>query len=87
MGFWHTAVCGDDVSAIARAIRYTGDRIGIGHVALGSDFDGAVAVPIDVAHLNQITQALQNEGFSDAEIRQIMGENTLKLFQRLLPAK
>lgn len=56
-------------------------------MALGSDFDGAVAVPIDVAHLNQITQALQNEGFSDAEIRQIMGENTLKLFQRLLPAK
>ena len=41
IGFWQTAVCGTDAAAIARAIRYTADLIGVDHVALGSDFDGA----------------------------------------------
>ena len=87
IGFWRTAVCGDDVQAIVRAIRYTVDQVGIEHVALGSDFDGAVAMPLDVTQLSQITQALQVEGFSDTEIHQIMGENVLQLFQYLLPER
>jgi membrane dipeptidase len=49
IGFWKTAVCGEDVSAIVRAIRYTVDLVGANHVALGSDFDGAVRQPFDVA--------------------------------------
>ncbi|MEO0488222.1 MAG: membrane dipeptidase, partial [Cyanobacteria bacterium J06659_2] len=40
IGFWQTAVCGEDVSAIVRAIRYVADLVGVEHVALGSDFDG-----------------------------------------------
>ena len=87
IGFWRTAVCGDDVNAIVRAIRYTVDQVGVDHVALGSDFDGAVTMPLNVAHLNQITQSLQQEGFSDTEIRQIMGENVIQFLQRLLPTK
>ncbi len=54
---------------------------GIDHVGLGSDFDGAV-MPIgmqDVTHLPQITDALLQKGYSDAEIRKILGENTLRV--------
>ncbi|MGG6296893.1 dipeptidase [Leptolyngbya sp. AN02str] len=86
IGFWETAVCGDDVGAIVRAIRYVVDQVGIDHVALGSDFDGAVRVPLDASQLHYITQALQQEGFNEPEIRKIMGDNVISLLQQLLPA-
>lgn len=85
IGFWKTAVCGEDANAIVRAIRYTVDRVGIDHVALGSDFDGAVRLPFDVANIGQITRALKQEGFTDIEIGKIMGLNTIDLLQQLLP--
>lgn len=86
IGFWETAVCGEDASAIARAIRYVADKVGIDYVAIGSDFDGAVRVPFDVANLGQLTQALQKEGFSEKEIAKIMSLNVIHLLQKLLPA-
>ncbi len=54
---------------------------GIDHVGLGSDFDGAV-MPLgmeDATHLPQITDALMKRGYSDADIRKILGENTLRV--------
>ena len=85
IGFWSTAVCGDDVGAIVEAIRYVADQVGVEHVALGSDFDGAVRVPFDVAHMDQITQGLQQDGFTDSEIQKIMGLNVVHLLQQYLP--
>lgn len=85
IGFWKTAVCGEDVGAIVRAIRYVADEVGVDYVALGSDFDGAVRVPFDVANLVQITQTLQKEGFTETEIEKVMGLNAIRLLQRLLP--
>ena len=46
IGFWSTACGGDDAASIARSIRYAIDVAGVEHVALGSDFDGAVADPV-----------------------------------------
>jgi membrane dipeptidase len=54
---------------------------GIDHVGLGSDFDGA-SMPFgmeDASHLPQITEALLQKGYSDSDIRKILGENTLRL--------
>jgi membrane dipeptidase len=54
---------------------------GVEHVGLGSDFDGAV-MPIgmqDVSHLPQITDALLKKGYSEADVRKILGENTLRV--------
>ncbi|MGS7457371.1 membrane dipeptidase, partial [Mycobacterium tuberculosis] len=47
IGFWDTAVCGEDARSIARAVRHAANVIGSDAVALGSDFDGAVKVPFD----------------------------------------
>jgi membrane dipeptidase len=33
----------------------------------------------DVTHLPQITDALLKKGYSDADIRKILGENTLRV--------
>ena len=58
---------------------------GVDHVGLGSDFDGAV-MPIgmqDVTHLPQITDALLKKGYSDSDIRKILGENTLRVMSEV----
>jgi microsomal dipeptidase-like Zn-dependent dipeptidase len=85
IGYFFAAVCGYDARMIARSIRYTANVAGVEHVALGSDYDGAVGVPFDAAHLDEITDALLDEGFSEEEIRLIMGENALRVFERALP--
>lgn len=61
---------------------------GIDHVGLGSDFDGAM-MPFgmeDASHLPQITEALLQKGYSDSDIRKILGENTLRLLHEVQQA-
>ena len=64
IGFWETAVCGKDAAAIAKAVKYAAGLIGVDHVALGSDFDGAVPVPFDATGLVKLTEALLAAGFT-----------------------
>jgi membrane dipeptidase len=85
IGFWETAVCGPDMAAIVRAMRYVADLVGVEHVALGSDFDGSVRLPIDAANLVQITAALKDAGFSEVEIGKIMGLNVMRVLAQILP--
>ena len=85
IGFWDTAVCGEDAAHIAKAIRYTANLIGVEHVGLGSDFDGSVKAPFDTSGDALITEALINEGFSDDDIAEIMGGNILNLLSTQLP--
>jgi membrane dipeptidase len=55
--------------------------VGVNHVGLGSDFDGArmPAGMEDVTHLPQITEALLRRGYREPDVRKILGENTLRL--------
>jgi membrane dipeptidase len=85
IGFWDTAVCGSDAAAIAKAIRHTANVMGVAHVALGSDYDGAIEAPFDAAGVVQITDALLREGFNEDEIRKIMGENVIRTLRLYLP--
>lgn len=85
VGFWETAVCGADARAIARAARHAADVAGVRHVALGSDFDGAVAAPFDATGLAQLTDALLAEGFTEEEVALVMGGNVARLLAATLP--
>jgi membrane dipeptidase len=54
---------------------------GIDHVGIGSDFDGA-NMPFgmeDAAQLPKITEALLRKGYSEGDVKKILGENTLRL--------
>jgi len=54
---------------------------GIEHVGLGSDFDGA-NMPYgmeDASKLPKITEALLQKGYSEDDVRKILGENTLRV--------
>jgi Zn-dependent dipeptidase, microsomal dipeptidase homolog len=85
IGFWDTAVCDRGAAAIAKAIRHAANIMGVDHVALGSDYDGAVEAPFDATGIVQITDALLREGFNEDEIRKIMGENVIRTLQLYLP--
>ena len=85
VGFWPTACGGDDVAAIARTVRYAVDVAGVEHVALGSDFDGAVPVPFDATGLVQLTDALIDAGLADEDIAKVMGGNVRRLLADVLP--
>jgi len=85
IGVWNTAVCGKNAVAMVRAMKYVRDLVGIDHVALGSDFDGAVNAMFDVSGLSLITEELMNQKFTEEEIRKIMGENVVRVLLETLP--
>ena len=58
--------------------------VGADHVGLGSDFDGA-DMPDgleDCSKLPKITEALLRKGYSEGDIRKILGENTLRVMEQ-----
>ena len=58
---------------------------GADHVGLGSDFDGA-NMPEgmeDCSKLPKITEALLRKGYSESDIRKILGENTLRVMEQV----
>jgi membrane dipeptidase len=59
--------------------------VGADHVGLGSDFDGG-SMPVgmeDCSKLPKITEALVRKGYKDADIRKILGLNTLRLMEEV----
>src|ERR1700676_2593322 len=70
-----------DYTKIIQHIDHAVKLVGAEHVGLGSDFDGAV-MPFgmeDASKLPQITEALLQKGYSEGDIRKILGENTLRV--------
>jgi len=56
---------------------------GIDHVGIGSDFDGIDKVPVgmeEVSKLPYITYELLKLGYSERDVRKVLGENLLRVF-------
>jgi microsomal dipeptidase-like Zn-dependent dipeptidase len=85
IGYWDTAVCGKDAAAVARAVRHAVSVAGADHVGLGSDFDGAVTVPFDTAHLAVVTDALLRAGLGEDDVAKVMGGNVVRVLGQTLP--
>ncbi|WP_439534630.1 dipeptidase [Polymorphobacter sp.] len=81
IGYWDAAVCKPTPDAVARAIVHAVRVMGIDHVGLGSDFDGAVTTGFDAAHIDAVTAALLRAGLGEAEIGKVMGGNALRLLR------
>jgi len=70
-----------DFSKIIEHIDHAVKVAGVEHVGLGSDFDGA-NMPYgmeDATKLPKITEALLKKGYSEGEVKKILGENTLRI--------
>lgn len=57
---------------------------GIDAVGLGSDFDGGGDLLADANEVPSITEALLNRGYSETDIRRILGGNTLRVLQQAI---
>jgi microsomal dipeptidase-like Zn-dependent dipeptidase len=81
IGFWDGAICSTRPEAAAKAIAYVRDLVGIDHVGLGSDFDGSTTTGFDASQVAAITQALLDAGFTEDDIRKVMGGNVLRVIR------
>ena len=85
IGYWDAAVCDASPKGIVTSIRYAIDLLGEDNVALGSDFDGTITAPFDTSELAILTETMLQSGFSEREIRKVMGENVKRFLLENLP--
>lgn len=72
------------LSLLIDHIDYIARLAGVDHVGLGSDFDGVSSLPLgldDVSDYPRITEGLKKRGYSDEDVRKILGGNFLRVFR------
>lgn len=79
------AVGGTGVDDTARAMRYGADLVGVEHIALGTDFDGAITTSVDATGLPLLTESLLRHGFTQQEVAAVMGGNAVRVLRAALP--
>lgn len=85
VGFWKRVICGEEVERIGRAIKHAIKLAGVENVALGSDFEGSVAIPFDVTGLPILVDELLQQGLTEDQITKVFGQNQLQFFLKNLP--
>jgi membrane dipeptidase len=74
---------GTRIGEIVRHIDYMAERMGIDHVALGSDFDGAT-IPDELggaAGLPKLVAALRDAGYDDDAVAKLTHGNWLRVLR------
>jgi len=72
------------LESLLKHIDYLVLKVGIDHVAIGSDFDGIEAPPQeleDVSKFPTLTKALLKRGYSQEDVAKIMGLNFLRILK------
>ncbi len=71
------------LETVVQHVDYLVERMGIDHVGLGSDFEGAVppAELGDVTRLPALFEALREHGYDDAALRKIAHENWVRVLR------
>ena len=85
IGVWAEVTCDDTPAGVAASIVAAIGVVGEDHVALGSDFDGAVGTTFDASELAALTQALIDKGLAEPVIARVMGGNMVRFLQSALP--
>jgi membrane dipeptidase len=74
---------------IIEHIDHAVQTVGVDHVGVGSDFDGAT-MPLgmeDASKLPKITGALLKKGYAEADIEKILGGNILRVMEAVEKVK
>lgn len=73
------------ISMIIDHINYIVKLVGVDYVGIGSDFDGIDETPAEmdgVQDFPKLTKALLKAGYSKADVRKILGENFLRVYEK-----
>ncbi len=74
------------IADVVAHIQHVRDVAGIDHVGLGGDYDGVEALPVGLEGVDaypRLLAALMANGWSDADIRKLAGENVLRVMRRV----
>jgi membrane dipeptidase len=72
------------IATVADHVDHVVQVAGIDHVGLGSDFDGVTSLPVgleDVSRFPHLTAELLRRGYSERDVKKILGENTLRVMR------
>jgi membrane dipeptidase len=72
--------------AIIAHIDYIKNLVGVDYVGIGADLDGGITLPYDlydVSCLPRLTQKMAEKGYSEIEIRKILGLNFLRVYKQV----
>jgi len=75
-----------DVGTVVDHIDYIVKLVGPNYVGFGSDFDGVPWLPDglkDCSMVPNITKELVNRGYSDKDIKKILGGNFMRVFHQV----
>jgi membrane dipeptidase len=76
-----------ELSDVVDHIDHVVSLVGIDHVGIGSDYDGVgPSTPVgleDVSYYPDLIRELVVRGYSDDEVKKIMGENTLRVWKEV----
>lgn len=73
---------------VARHIDYIVKLVGIDYVAIGSDFDGDIKNTKrleNISKMQSLTEELVRRGYSDDDVRKVLGGNFLRFFKIICP--
>ncbi len=71
------------IEAVADHVEHMAFVAGVGHIGIGSDFDGIMAVPPgleDASKMQSLASALASRGWKQDDIASVMGENLIAFF-------
>jgi membrane dipeptidase len=72
------------IADVVAHIQHVRDAAGIDHVGLGGDYDGVGSLPVGLEGVDaypRLLAALMAEGWSEADIRKLAGENVLRVMR------
>ena len=72
------------IADVVAHIQHVRDTAGIDHVGLGGDFDGVDALPVGLEGVDaypRLLAALMANGWTEADIRKLAGENVLRVMR------
>ncbi len=71
------------LSALVDHFDHIAKVAGVDHVGIGSDFDGVPSLPVgmeDISKLPNLTYELLKRGYSESDVKKILGENFMRAF-------
>ena len=77
---------GTTIDKVIEHVDYIKNLVGADYVGLGSDFDGGISPPAelyDASCYPMITKKLVELGYTDEEIKKILGLNMLRVFKQI----
>ncbi|OGF66425.1 MAG: hypothetical protein A2Y62_15905 [Candidatus Fischerbacteria bacterium RBG_13_37_8] len=97
-GYWAEAVKlwrkdappAPEIETLIDHIEFVIKLAGIDHVGLGSDFDGAGSFPTgleDISGFPLITYHLLKRGYTESDIKKVLGENFMRIFEKVEKGK